>query len=173
MNLIPSSVSNSPFNDVERYEDVIVSSGTITLPRSERGAIIIVGRPITSDIKTLNVSTVEQSPTQVESLIVSKLYIRIHETRGLYVGGQFPEEKDGEVDGNSVKGMEDLDKFDVPSGRDIIGNRFKAPSSKRIEQSISANWESNGKIALRQVDPIHFEILSIIPDVEVLPRSDR
>ena len=69
--------------------------------------------------------------------------------------------------------MEDLDVFDVPSGTDIIGNRYKQPASKRVEQTLPGTWESQGQISIRQVDPIHFEILSIIPDVEILRRSDR
>lgn len=171
--LLDGYVSNSPNNDVEGYSPVTVASGSITIPDNERGAIIIVGRPIVSDLKTLNISTVEQKPTLIESLTVNKLYIRINETRGLYVANKFPEEDSGSVDGSSVVGMEDLDIFFVPSGTDIIGNRYKEPVSKRIEQTIKGDWESQGQIAIRQVDPVHYEILSIIPDVEVEHRSDR
>ena len=166
-------VSNSPYNDVEGYDPVVVSSGSITIPDGERGAIIVVGRPIAADIKTLNISTVEQSPTLIESLTVNKLYIRIFETRGLFVNNEFPEELTGGKDGTSLVGMEDMDIFDVPSGTDIIGNRYKEPATKRVEQTLHGSWDSQGKISIRQVDPVHFEILSIIPDVEVQKRSDR
>lgn len=166
-------VVNSPNNDVERYTAVTVTSGSITLPNNEYGAIVIVGRPITADIKTLNISTVEQAPVLIESLSVNKLYMRINETRGLYISNDFPEVATGAVDGNSVNGMEDLDVFDVPSGTDIIGNRYKTPATKRIEVTLPGNWESNGELSIRQVDPLHFEILSIIPDIEVLSRSNR
>lgn len=170
--LLDGYVSNSPYNDVEGYSAVTVSSGSITIPDGERGAIIVVGRPIAADIKTLNISTVEQSPTLIESLNVNKLYIRVNETRGLFVHNDFPEEASGGKDGTSLVGMEDLDIFDVPSGTDIIGNRYKKPASKRIEKTIPGNWESQGQISIRQVDPVHFEILSIIPDLEVLRRRN-
>ena len=138
-----------------------------------RAAIAVVGRPITADIKTLNISTAEQSPLQIESLNVGKLYIRIHESRGLYISNEFPEDDAGTTDGTSVLGMEDLDQFydDVSGG--IIGNRYKQPVSKRIEKTLPGSWDSQGEISLRQVDPVHFEILSIIPDIEVMKRSDR
>lgn len=168
--LVDGFVLASPNNDVDNYDVVTVSSGSITLPESIRGAIIIAGRPVTADVKTLNISTVEQKPTQIESLTVNKLYIRVHNTRGLHVSNEFPEESDGEVDGTSVDGMEDMDIFDDPDGYDIIGNRYKQPDSKRIEKTIPGNWDSQGQMAIRQVDPVHFEILSIIPDVEVLHR---
>lgn len=169
--LLDGYVANSPYNDVERYDPVVVSGGEITIPNDERGAIIVVGRPIVADIKTLNISTVEQQPTIIESLNVNKLYIRIHETRGLYISNVFPEEAAQEVDGTSVEDMQDLDIFDVPSGTDIIGNKYKDPASKRIEQTLKGSWHSQGQIAIRQVDPVHFEILSIIPDVEVHRRE--
>ena len=171
--LLDGYVSNSPYNDVDGYSAVTVSSGSITIPNSERGAIIIVGRPIAADIKTLNISTVEQSPTLIESMTVNKLYIRVAATRGLYINNKFPEEASGAVDGNSVDDMEDLDVFDVPSGTDIIGNRYKEPASKRIEQTLGGAYNNQGQVSIRQVDPVHFEILSIIPDVEVMKRSDR
>lgn len=171
--LLDGYVSNSPYNDVEGYNAVTVSGGSITLPQNERGAIVVVGRPIVADIKTLNISSVEQSPTLIESLNVNKLYIRTFETRGLFCSNKFPEENTGGKDGTSLVGMEDLDEIDVPSGTEIIGNRYNQPSSKRIEKTLPGNWESNGQISIRQVDPVHFEILSIIADIEVLARSNR
>lgn len=170
--LLDGYVSNSPFNDVEGYSPVTVSSGSITIPDGERGAIIIVGRPITADIKTLNISTVEQSPTLVESINVNKIYIRVHKTRGLFISNLFPEELSGGKDGTSLVGMEDLDVFDIPSGVTLLGNKYKEPASKRIEQNIPGNWESQGQVSIRQVDPVHFEILSLIPDLEVLRRRN-
>jgi hypothetical protein len=169
-------IISSPYNDVDGDTVLSVpgfgpSAGILTLP--ERSAITIVGRPIVADIKTLNISTLEQSPTMIESLSVNKLYMRVFESRGLYVDNQFPEEKEGEVDGTSVEGMQSLDDYDVPSGSPIIGNRSKPKSSKRHEITLPGSWESQGQIAIRQVDPLHFEILSIVADVEVLKRSDR
>jgi len=163
----------SPNNDHETYPTLTVTGGQITLPDNERGAIVVVGRPITADIKTLNISTVAQSPTLIESLVVDKVYLRIHESRGMYISNEFPEEKKGEVDGSTVKDMEDLHRNYVPDGFDITANRYNQPVSTRFEQILPGMWDSNGQMSIRQVDPLHFEILSIIPDVEVLNRSNR
>lgn len=162
----------SPNNDKELYPTVIVTGGSLTLPAGERGAIVIVGRPIVADAKTLNISTVSQSPTVVESINVNKLYVRVYETRGLFFSNQFPEEKVGGKDGTSVADMGDMDRFLVPKGG-FIGNRYREPQSRRIELTAPGTWGNQGQIAFRQVDPLHFEILSIIPDVEVLNRSNR
>lgn len=163
----------SPANDVERYSSLLVSGGSITLPDGLLGAIIHVGRPVIADVKTLNISTVEQSPTLIESLTVNKLYIRVNKTKGLYCGSKFPEEDEGEVDGSSVENMEDLFEGFVPVNDELIGNRPLPEISKRIAKTLPGTWGSQGQIALRQVDPYHFEILSIIPDVEILSRRDR
>lgn len=161
----------SPNNDVEGYPTVTVSGGSLTLPSGLRGAIVHVGRPITADIKTLNVSTVEQSPTLIESLNVNKVYVRVNDSRGIYISSKFPEEENGEVDGSSVEDMDNLDVALIPSDV-IIGNRFLAPVSMRSEKIIPGTWDTQGQVSIRQVDPFHFEILSIILDAEVLPRRN-
>lgn len=172
--MVDGSLVASPFNDDDVTPAVLVTGGSITLPNNLRGAIILIGRPIVADMKTLNISTVEQSSTLIESINVNKLYVRVNETRGLYCSNQFPEEKNDEKDGHSVKGMEDLGVDLVPAGEaELIGNRFLPPVSKRIEKTVPGHWNSQGQIAFRQVDPFHFEILSVIPDVTVQTRSDR
>lgn len=171
--MVDGTIVSSPNNDVEGYPVLTVSGGSLTLPDDLRGAIIHVGRPITADIATLNISTVEQSPTLLESLNVNKLYIRVNDTRGLYCSNKFPEEFDGEKNGSSVAGMEALDEQYVPLDDIIIGNAAPATVTKRLEKTIPGSWDSQGKISIRQVDPYHFEILSIIPDLTVLGRSDR
>lgn len=168
-------VISSPYNDNQNdiFTTLTVTGGQLTLPAGVNSAISIVGRPVVSDIKTLNITTLEQSPTTVESLTVNKLYVRTFESRGIFVDNQFPENKINEVDGTSVKDMQTLDEYYVPNITPIIGNRSKPPVSKRIEVTIPGTWETNGEMAFRQVDPIHFEILSIIADVEILDRSRR
>ena len=164
---------SSPYND--NSEDTLsiltVIGGELDLPN--RSAITVVGRPIIADTKSLNITTVEQAPTVIESLTVNKVYVRVKDTRGLFIANQFPEELENEVDGTSVKDMQTLDDYYVPENTPIVGNRAKPPTSKRCEVTLAGTWQSNGQIAIRQVDPFHFEILSIIADVEILRRSDR
>lgn len=174
-------VMKSPNNDIENYGTTTVLLGVMTLPTPTEAkagevghhAIVVIGRPITADIKTLNITTVAQKPTMIESLNINKLYIRVYKTRGLYVSNEFPEEAENEVDGSSVLGMTNLDEYNVPRGNDILGNRFLAPQSERVELLLKGTWNSSGRVSIRQVDPLHFQILSIIPDVEVLHRSNK
>lgn len=166
--IVDGAVVASPNNDIEDYPDVLVTDGSITLPNEMRGAIVHIGRPIVGDVETLDIDTVEQSPTLIESLDVNKLYVKVHESSGLYVGNKFP-------DDDKVAGMVNLDQYDIDYSQDdeIIANRAQPASTKRVELTLPGDWKSQGRICLRQVDPLHFEILSIIPDCEILKRSDR
>jgi len=166
-------VVSSPYNDNEEDDisQLSVIGGELELPI--RSAITVVGRPICADVQTLNVSTVEQSPTVIESMTPNKVYIRISDTKGLFIANMFPEALTNDEEGTSVKGMESLDTNLVPDGSDIIANRAKPGQSRRIEKTLGGSWNTQGKVAMRQVDPLHFEILSIILDLEILKRSDR
>lgn len=166
------NVVSSPNNDHVDFSNTVlqVTGGQITLPYPS--AITLVGRPITADIKTLNISTAEQSPTTIESLTVNKFYTRVFDSVGLYAGNSFPENKTGGVDGNSVEGMEDLESYRKQSGVPFIGNRAKPGTSERLEVTLPGEWENQGQMSLRQVDPLHFEILSIIADVQIERRRD-
>jgi len=168
-------VISSPFNDNEDEIQPIlnVTGNTLTFPSGENSAITIVGRPICADIKTLNISTAEQSPTMIESLTANKMYIKTFESRGVFVANEFPENKIGQVDGTSVQGMQSLERYYEQDNVDIIGNRPKRPFTKRHEITLAGDYSTQGQVAVRQVDPLHFEIMSIILDIEIFPRSNR
>lgn len=159
--IVDGGIVASPNNDVEEYDEIIVTGGAITLPNGMTGAMVHIGRPYVMDIETLDIDTVEQRPVLIESKIVNKLYIKIYKSRGLYVAEEFPA-------GNSVQGMEDIDQVEVDDTPDggVIGNRYDPPTTRRVEATIQGDWKSQGRVCIRQVDPLHFEVLSIIPDLE-------
>lgn len=152
----------SPNNDLENYPELVVTSGEIEIPGSiPAPAILHVGRPFTADIETLSIATIEQKPSVIEPITVNKLYVKVQNTRGVYVGSKFP-------DDDKVEGMELTQVIDGEPMTDgnIIANRYQEPVSKRYEITLDGNWETNGRICARVVDPVHAEILSIISDAE-------
>lgn len=160
--IVDGYVVCSPYNDDQNYPVITVANdGTLTLPNGMTGAFVHVGRPYPKDIETLDMDTVEQRPILIESKIVNKVYVKVFSSRGLYVGAKFPE-------GNGVAGMDYIGevKIDYDSDVQILGNRFVQPQTQRCEVTITGDWAGNGRICIRQPDPIHSEILSIIPDVE-------
>lgn len=164
----------SPNNDIDNYPAVQVINGQLTLPNGLFGAYIHVGRPVVGDTATLAIDTVEQAPTLIESIQVDKVYVKYFQSQGLFIGNSFPTQQGNKVN-NGVKGMQPIDEYvvDYRQHHTIIGNRAAQPQTRRAEITMKGDWGSQGQICLRQVDPLHFEILSIIPDVEVLTRSDR
>lgn len=169
--IIDGDVVGSPNNDDQSYISPAVSGGTLTLPAGRSGAIIHVGRPYVMDIETLDINTVEQRPTHNEVLTCNKVKIETYLSRGLYIGGRFPSTDvvKGDQDDIAVgKTMESFDHniVDYEDDNPIIGNRYDQPVSRTTELTIPGDWKSNGRICIRQVDPLHFEILAITPDVD-------
>ncbi len=165
--IVDGYVVCSPNNNDQNYPAVQVIGGHLILPNEMRGAIIHVGRSFTADVETLDIDTVEQRPTLIESKTTNKLYLKTYNSRGLYIANKFPAN-------DKVEGMMDVDSIEVDGDAEddesILANRFQPPTTKRVEMTIPGDWNSQGRVCIRQVDPLHFEILSIIPDLEDLRR---
>lgn len=187
--VVDGYVVASPNNDhdADGYPTVTVVDGEITLPSSVgnstgQGAIIHVGRPKVGDIETLDIDTVEQRPVLIESKTSNKVYIKVHKSRGLFAGNRFPEGDvvQGEDPNYAMQPIEILDTNEnyIPDDSeadaiDLIGNRYIEPVTKRYGVALPGDWNSNGRICIRAVDPLHWQILSITPDLEDLRRMER
>lgn len=157
------NVVASPYNTDEDYDVLTPSGGTLNLP--DRFAIIHVGLPFISDGKSLPLNTVEQRPTTLESKIVNKLYLKLYKSRGgLYIGSRLPE--DDTVDGMQLVDNIGID-YDDGNEYDLLGNAPRQLETKRYEVLNQGEWKVDGAICWRCVDPLPYEILSLIPDVTV------
>jgi hypothetical protein len=159
--VVDGYVVGSPYNS--SYPQTQINGGEITLPSDLKGAIVHIGRARAGDIETLDIDTVEQRPVFIESQTVNKVYVKLYRSRGIWVANEFPED-------DTIDGMEEINVADIlnDGGEDgeVPGNRYIAPTTKRCEVTLGGGWDSNGKICLRGVDPLAFEILSIIPDTD-------
>lgn len=159
--MVDGYVEASPLNNIDNLPELLVTGGTITIPNSRRGAFVHVGLPFACDIETLDIDTVEQKPTLLESRLVNRVFLKVLNSRGLYVGSRFPEN-------DYVDGMTDPEERIEDINLGNVGNAAQKPYTKRLDVAVPNDWNSNGKIFIRQVDPLPFEILSIIPDLTVL-----
>lgn len=164
-------IISSPNNNIENYPQVQVFNGAVIMPDYRKVAIVHIGRPYTADVETLDIDTVEQRPVMIESKTVNKLYVKTYNSRGPYVGSRFP--ADDKLEGSDVTGTnmvmtQGLDSYEANYEEEnpIIGNRYDQPTSKRHEMMLTGDWNTNGKMCFRQVDPLHWELLSIIPDMD-------
>lgn len=158
--LVDGYVFGSPNNNDQDYDSYRVSQGQITLKEGKLGAIIHAGLPFTSDVETLDIDTVEQKPVQFEAKIVNQVYIDVLNTRGLYVASEF-------ADNDQVDNMVIPEVMHEDPILGVVGNRALPLIKKRYNLSIPNDWHSNGRVCIRQVDPLPFEILAISPDLEV------
>jgi hypothetical protein len=159
--LVDGYVDGSPNNDAETFPTVTVNAGAITIPNGRRGAIVHVGVPFTVDIETLDIDTVEQKPALLEAKIIHKVYLKVYNSRGIFIGSTFPRN-------DKVAGMTDPEERSEDIVDGILGNSAQALITKRYDIPIRNDWSSNGRICIRQVDPLPLEVLSIIPDMSVI-----
>lgn len=164
--IVDGAVVASPYNDVDNYPTVTVSSGQIDLPNERLGAIVHVGRPRVNDIQTLNLDVIGNQDIHLESKTVNKAYVKFFESRGLHVASNFPS-------GNSVQDMQRLSELvvDDTDENEFLTDSFIQAQTREVEIELEGDWDNNGKICIRQVDPLHFEILSITLDAEFLARG--
>ena len=149
----------SPNNDDQNYPILTVVNGQVTLPRPY--AFVQIGIPMTVDIQTLDLDTVEQKPTKLESKIIQKVWIKVYNSLAMYVGSTLQ-------DNDSVHGMVNPFTREEDPDTGNIGNAAQVPQTKMYDFAIPNDWKSNGRIAIRQVDPLPLEILSITPDLTTL-----
>jgi len=143
-------VAASPNND--SYDTVTVSSGTITLDKPY--GVIHVGIPYFTDIETLDIDTPNGETLSDKKKIVQEVNMFVEDTRGLWVGPKPPT--------NDVSDpLEGLTEFKLRNDED-----YDSPvelKTDNISVNISPEWNSNGRIFVRQVDPIPMSILSVSP----------
>jgi len=149
------AVISSPLNDHDSaeppYRLQVGGGGILELPIPSYQTI--VGLPYVSDIETLALD-MREGGGLLNKKLTNKIHVNYSRTRGSYVSGKFAE-NDG------VKGMEFGDIWN----RNNTVNQPLIEKDLRVSYSIYSDYELNGKIAIRQVDPVPMEVNSIILDV--------
>jgi len=140
----------SPFNDA--YTTVTVANGKITLDKPY--GVIHVGLPYKSDVETLDIDSPNGESLVDKSKLVGKVTLFVEDTRGIWCGPKPPSDDDTDP-------LESLVEFKI---RNEEG--YESPVDLKtgdISVMIEPHWNSNGRVFIRQVDPIPMTILSINP----------
>jgi len=141
----------SPNN--EAYETQTVTNGTITLDRCY--GVIHIGIPYISDLETLDIDTPEGQSIAGKKRVVHKVYARVDKTRGLWAGPKPPSDDDDDP-------LEDLNELQIRN--DESYDDPVALASEVVEIPIRPEWNSNGRVFLRQVDPLPVTVLAVQPE---------
>lgn len=141
----------SPNNDA--YVVLTVTDGTLTLDKPY--AVIHVGLPYLSDIETLDIDEANSESMANKRMIVQAVNLQLEKTRGLWVGGRPPTDDDTDP-------LEDLSELKI---RNEEG--YESPVdllTGKTDVIIDGGWNSNGRVFIRQVDPVPASVLAISPE---------
>lgn len=139
----------NPNND--SYDVVTVEDGTATFAKPY--AVLHVGKPITSDLQTLDIDSTGSETMIDKKKLISEVDVYVRDSRGFWAGGEEPDADDdfkSKMYESKVRNSETMDQ----------------PIDLRIEPisvKIQAHWNSNGRVFIRNTDPIPLEIIAIAP----------
>ncbi len=144
------NVVASPNNTVNYQTPIVVVGGVATLPAWY--TVISVGLPYLSDFETLDMDSLQGETLMGKKKVVERIAMQLEKTRGLWIGGKVP------VLPEITKGLTEPklrkhEDWDVPTEM-LTGV---------LENSIGSTWNNNGRVFIRQTDPIPATILSIAP----------
>ena len=125
---------------------LVVLNGAITLPQA--AILVHVGLPYVSDIETLDIEA-PQGTIQGKTKKVADVTVRFEKSRGLMIGPS--------VDKLVPMKQREYEVMGAPTAL-LTGD-------KKI--ILKPDWNSNGRIFLRQSDPLPMTILAVIPDLKV------
>lgn len=133
--------------------NLTVSGGVITFPNSRAYSRAHIGLPYISEIETLNISPPQGTLKGVQ-IKVPTVTVQFEASRGLVVG---PATGRTTATPSALVEMKqrEFERLGEPT-RLFTG-------TKKI--SLKPQWNSSGKLVLRQKDPMPMNILSITPDV--------
>lgn len=130
----------------------VVTNGALTLPKPY--AVIQVGLPYISDMETLDVDS-PQETLAGKKMIISRVIANVEASRGIFAGPRPPTD-------DSVDPLENL--YEAKLRQNEAMGSPDALVTDKVEIQIQPEWNSNGRVFLRQVDPLPLSMLSISPD---------
>lgn len=134
------------------YDMVSVENGSITLSRCY--SVIHIGLPITSDLETLNIDTANGETISDKKNLVQKVTIFVENSRGIWAGSSPPpDEATDFLGGLSEVKVRSFEGYDSPV--DLV--------TGTMDVIIQSHWNSNGRVFIRQTDPVPLSVLAIVP----------
>jgi hypothetical protein len=143
-------VVGSPNNAA--YTTLTVTNGAITLDKPH--AVIHVGLPYISDLETLDIDTAQGETLVDKKKHISRVTAYAEDSRGGFVGPRPPTDDDTDP-------LEDLYEFKVRNTENY--DDPVALTTGTFEINIEPQWNSNGRVFVRQVDPLPLAILALAP----------
>lgn len=145
------NVVGSPNN--EEYTVVTVADGQAVLDRPY--GVIHVGLPYISDMETLNVDAPQGEGLVGKFKKAGKVILTVEKSRGIFAGPKPPsDDADDPLEGLDEARSRNEESYDDSA----------ALVTDEVEIIMGSEWNSNGRIFIRQVDPVPLSVLSVSTD---------
>lgn len=150
----------SPYNS-DYGTPVTVALGQLTL--TEPAAVVHVGRPFISDVETLDIESPQGETLSNRKKSVKEVTLHVEKSRGIFVGPRLPEEDPTNTEDDALWSLNEVNVRDLDEEIDGV----PVLQTGKIAVSLQSDWNSNGRVLCRQVDPVPMAILAIMPTVAV------
>ena len=132
--------------DNSPVEGLVVKNGEITLPQA--ASVVHVGLPYESDLETLSLEVEQRDGTgQGRKKKVGQLVLRLLDSRGLEAGPD----------------ADHMTEIKWRSGEDYNAPTDLFTGDKKLV--ISPQWGTDGRVFIRQSQPLPVTILAVIPEM--------
>lgn len=134
-----------------------VSGGTISLPQAF--GVIHVGLPFLADLESLDIDTPSGQPLSMKPKKVGQVTLKLQDSRGLWAGPKPPDDDDEDPLQRltPIKSRRSDDGYDNPPNF----------LPEKVSVRILPEWNTNGRVFIRQVDPVPVTVLAIEPEFEL------
>ena len=134
------------------YDTVTVTNGAVTLAKAY--SFVHIGLPYLSDVESLDIDTVQGETMVDKRKMIQEVTVFVEDSRGLWAGPKPPSN-------DTVDPLEGLTEFKLrqDEGYDDPVELKTEP----IDVIIRPEWNSNGRVFMRQVDPVPLSVLSVAP----------
>ncbi|HFL5986552.1 TPA: hypothetical protein ACG4MZ_000116 [Klebsiella aerogenes] len=125
----------------------VVTGGAVTLEKP--GGVVHIGLPINAQFETLDININGQETLLDKKQLINTVTLVVNASRGIWAstpGGQWYEYPQRE-----------FEFYDDPV-EDATG---------KVEVKLDSNWDKNGRLKIRQTDPLPLSVLAVIPRITV------
>lgn len=137
------------------YDDLTVDGGEIELPMPY--VKIHVGLPILAEMETLNIDTAQSETLIDKKKLITQISMWVERTRAIWAGSARPKDDETPITGLTQ---------DLVEAKVRADEGYDDPVSELtgvIELGIQSQWNDNGRVILRQIDPVAAAISTISP----------
>lgn len=121
----------------------VIENGTVTLENP--GAVVHMGLPITAEFETLDININGQETLLDKKKLIPSVSLVVNASRGILAGT--------DAEHLYEYSQREFEFYDDPV----------ADATGVLEVKLDSNWDKNGRVYIRQSDPLPLSVLAVIP----------